>query len=237
MRAPIRIVTARAPHRARHTRHASAAALSALVLLACGGDERPSVTINLSDDDDRQDGGGQLTTPSPHCDEVEIDGDTVIEHEQDFTARFAKGEPYTKTVMLFGGDAIEGENKLSNAFIFALDREDALRLAMKYPDFHLCSSEGGQEASQHIVPYDLVPANCKVYDELLAAFSQLRRNDVAGGDRTSLRIEGSPLTLVSVTANATGQDVTDQVHDQDFQLVTDVEQLTGQSVLEFGTTN
>ncbi len=225
--------------RAWLSRPLAATALLGVLWLAACGQERETVTVRVMDDDDDHGDGGahEPKTPSSRCDEIEIDGDLVIEHEADFTARYKIGEPYTKTVMLFGGDAIEDENKLSNAFIFALDKEDALELAMKYPDFYLCSSEGGREASMHIVPYDLVPANCEVYEKLLTAFEQYRKNDVAGGDRTSLRIEGAPLSLESVTANGTGQDVTDQVHDQDFQLVTDVEQLTGASVLEFGTTN
>ncbi len=108
-------------------------------------------------------------------------------------------------------------------------------LAAKYPDFYLCSSVGGKEAAKYIIPYDLVPANCDVYQKLLNAFDVLRRNDRAGGDRTSLRIEGAPLTLESVIQNGNGVDVKSQVHDQNFQLVTDVQQLTGESLIKFGT--
>jgi hypothetical protein len=57
-----------------------------------------------------------------------------------------------------------------------------------------------------------------------------------GGDRTSLRFEGAPLELDSVIEDATGKNVTAQVSNQDFHLVTSVEQLTGQSVVSFGTT-
>ena len=89
---------------------------------------------------------------------------------------------------------------------------------------------GGQEASKYIVPYDLVPANCEVYEQIVAALRQYDTNVTKGGDRTSLRFEGAPLELESVIADATGEDVTDQVSNQDFHLVTAVEQLTGQSV-------
>jgi hypothetical protein len=170
------------------------------------------------------------------CDSVEMYGEYVVEHEKDFTARFRVGEPYTKTVMLFGGEPL-AENVLGNAYIIGLDKVDALMLAQKYPDFYNCSSPGGQEASRYIVPYELVPANCQIYDQILAALRQFHMNVNSGGDRTSLRFDGAPLELESVIEDATGKDVTDMVTGQDFHLVTAVEQLTGQSVLSFGTTN
>jgi hypothetical protein len=205
---------------------------------ACGGGEREAVVHvgNARDAAMPEQQGSSTIDPDRGCDVVEIDGDVVLEREQDFTARFRTGEPYTMTVMLFGGEPVEDVNILGNAYIFGLDKVDALMLAEKYADFYLCSSPGGQEASSYIIPYDLVPATCEIYEQLLAAFRTYDRNVVAGGDRTSLRLEGAPLTLESVTANATGEDVTDQASDQNFHLVTAVEQLTGQSVLAFGTT-
>jgi hypothetical protein len=179
--------------------------------------------------------GTDRADPPSSCDVVEIDGEFVVEREKDFTARFRRGEAYTKTVMLFGGEAVTEDNVLSNAYIFALDKEDARMLAERYPDFYLCSSPGGQEAARHIIPYDLVPATCDVYDQIVAALRQYNRNAASGGDRTSLRFEGAPLELESVIEDATGKDATAQVSDQDFQLVTAVEQLTGESVLSFGT--
>jgi hypothetical protein len=129
------------------------------------------------------------------------------------------------------------DDVLSNAYILGLDKEDALMLAELFPDFYLCSSPGGDAAADHIFPYDLVPASCEVYEKLVNALNRFRINRESGGDRTSLRLEGAPLELVSVIDDASGVDVTDQVTDQHFHLVTAVEQLTGESVLEFGTTD
>lgn len=217
-----------------HSRLSIAFALSALVLAACGGADTGYVNVDkgrddagVGEDDDGLSAAG--------CDVVQLDGDLVVEHETEFTATYRIGAPYTRTIMIFGGEPVDSDNVLSNAYIIGLDKEDAQMLAVKYPDFYLCSSPGGMEASQHIVPYDLVPADCDVYSQLVEALRVFHIHDRAGGDRTSLRIEGAPLTLESVIEDATGADVTEQVHDQDFHLVYAVEQLTGESVLAFGT--
>lgn len=215
-----------------HPRSSVALALSALLWAACGDDASEEfVSAGQAPD------AGPATTVDPvrRCDLVEMDGEFVLEHEKDFTARFRVGVPYTRTVMLFGGGPVETENVFSNAQIFGLDKKDAQMLAEKYPDFYLCSSEGGQEASKYIVRYDLVPATCQIYDQIVTALRQYNKNVARGGDRTSLRLEGAPLQLESAIADVTGEDVTAQVTDQDFHLVTAVEQLTGQSVLSFGS--
>ena len=166
---------------------------------------------------------------------MERDGDELIEQLEDFTARFEVGSPYTRTVMLFGGEAVEKPNTPTRAYIFGLDKVDAQMMAKLYPDFYLCSSVGGQEAASLIEIYDIVPATCKVHQQLAAALRQFAINAANGGDRTSLRLEGATLTVKSVTADATGQDVSDQVKDQQFHLITAVQQLTGESLLNFGT--
>jgi hypothetical protein len=218
-----------------HSRLSRVLALSAVLSGACGGGEGEAF-VDVGMPRDAMDKGGEthMADPRRACETVEMDGEFVVEHEQDFTGRFSMGEPYTKTVMLFGGEPVQEVNVLSSAYIFGLDKVDAQMLAKKYPDFANCSSPGGQEASRYIVPYDLVPASCEVYDQIVDALRVYHENAVAGGDRTSLRFEGAPLELESVTADATGEDVTDQVKDQDFHLVTSVEQLTGQSVVSFG---
>ena len=215
-------------------RSSLALALSALLWAACGGESEKFVTAGKASDAGTESDRASMDEPSHGCDRVEMDGEFVLEHEKDFTGRFRVGEPYSKTVMLFGGEPVEDDNVLSNAQIFGLDKMDALMLAEKYPDFYLCSSVGGQEASKYIVPYDLVPASCEVYEQIVAALRTYHKSVVAGGDRTSLRLHGAPLELESVIADATGENVTDQVTNQNFHLVSAVEQLTGQSVLEFG---
>jgi hypothetical protein len=170
------------------------------------------------------------------CVDVALTGDTVVEQLQDFTAEFQAGEAYDRTVMLFGGATVAQPNTPSRAYIYALDKVDAQRMAQKYPDFYLCSSPGGQEAATYIQVYDLVPANCEIHDKLATALKHFARNAARGGDRTSLRLRGAPLTVTSVTSDANGQDVSDQVSDQRFHLITEVQELTGQSLLGFGTT-
>lgn len=164
-----------------------------------------------------------------------MDGDIVVKQVDQVTARFRVGEPYTRTVMLFGGEPTVNDNAISDVYIIGLDKEDALMLAMKYPAFHLCDSPGGQEAQKYILDYDLVPATCRVFDQIAVALRDFHRNNAAGADRVSLRFGGSALELESVVADATGEDVTDQLSHRTFHLVTSVEQLTGESVLSFGT--
>lgn len=219
---------------ALQARNSTALALCMLLCAACGANHA-SVSVGADQDASVNDGGA-ATAPGHGCDMVEVNGSDVVEKEKDFTAHYRAGAAYVKTVMLFGGERVEEDNKLSNAYIFALDQADAQMLAVKYPDFYLCTSPGGKEAAKYIIPYDLVPATCDVYKQLVAAFDTFHKNDRAGGDRTSLRLHGAPLTLETVTANATGQDVKSQVTSQNFQLVTAVEQLTGESLLKFGTT-
>jgi hypothetical protein len=218
-------------------------ALSALALLAvlgsaCGGEGDTTVSTHGRPDAGTSSTGQAGTAASARrCESVQVDGDVVIEHEKDFTARYRVGEPYTKTIMLFGGEPVDADNVLSNAYIIGLDKMDALELAQMYPDFYLCSSPGGQQAAMRIVSYDILPASCDVHDRLVAALRQYDVNAAAGKDRTSIRFEGAQLELESVTADATGEDVTTQASNQDFQLMTSIEQLTGESVLSFGTTN
>lgn len=217
------------------SRAAAAAVLCAVLAAGCGGGEGgPKVSVG-----DPGDGDGSAAEPEREstCDAIEIDGDVVTEHEANFTARYRIGQRYTKTVMLFGGEAIAAEDTLGNAYVLGLDKSDAMMLAQEYPDFHLCSSPGGDAAAAHVFPYDFVPASCDVYERLIAALDQFRLNHRAGGDRTSIRFEGAPLELIDVVQNDNGADVTDQVTTADFHLITSVEQLTGQSVLEFGTTD
>lgn len=210
--------------------------LSAWLWTACGGEgeafvsagEAPDAAMAADPDEPR------TQVPTRRCDSVQIEGEFVVEQEQDFTARFRVGEPYTKTIMLFGGEPLEDANVLSNAYILGLDKIDAELLAERYPDFYLCSSPGGMEAGSRILPYDLVPATCDVYERIVSALRQYHTNVAAGGDRTSLRFDGAPLQVESVTEDATLADFTDQVSDQNFHLVTAVEQLTGESVLSFG---
>jgi hypothetical protein len=207
--------------------------LCAWLCTGCADESGSFVSVGDTPDAGMTD--ASIANPAHRCDMVEMDGELVIEHEKDFTARYRVGEPSTKTIMLFGGESVEEENVLSNAYIIGLDQMDARMLAVIYPDFYLCSSPGGMEAAEYILPYDLVPATCEVYDQLLTAFKVFHRNRASGGDRTSLRLEGAPLELVSVTADSNGADVTDQVTDKVFHLVTAVEQLTGESVLSFGS--
>lgn len=209
----------------------------ALIATACGGDGGGGGVSTHARGQAGPSGDGEMVMKSAarRCEGVEVDGDVVIEHEQDFTARYKIGEPYTKTIMLFGGEPVDQDNVLSNAYIIGLDKMDALELAKTYPDFYLCSSPGGQQAAMHILSYDLLPADCKVNDLLLAALHQYDVNAAKGADRTSIRFEGAPLELESVTANATGEDVSDQASGQNFHLMTSIEQLTGESVLDFGT--
>lgn len=173
--------------------------------------------------------------PAPDCDLVQTMDDVVLLQVDQVTARFVPGAPFTRTVMLFGGEPVEVDNAISQAYIIGLEKSDALMLAAKYDDFYLCNSPGGIEAQQYILDYDLVPATCQVRDKLVTALTQFHRNNAAGGDRVSLRLEGQALRLESVTVDATGEDLTHQLSNLDYHLVTGVEQLTGQSVLSFGT--
>jgi len=221
-----------------HSRTSIALALSALLWGACG--DEGEEFVHVGDARDAAMPGADAHSvdgPTSRCDSIQMDGELVVEREKDFTARFRAGEPYTKTVMLFGGEPEEDANVFSNAYILGLDKTDAQMLAARYPDFYLCSSPGGMEAASLILPYDLVPASCEVYEQVVAALRQYHRNAAAGGDRTSLRFDGAPLQVESVTENATGDDFTAQVSNQNFHLVTRVEQLTGQSVLSFGNSD
>jgi hypothetical protein len=213
--------------------------LCAWSCVACGGGS-DAASIDVQPAPEASDAGIQGKDPTQsdsmgRCDGVQVDGDIVVEHAQDFTARFRVGAAYSKTVMLFGGETMLKPNTLTRAYIIGLDKVDAQLLAKKYPDFYLCSSAGGREASTYIRTYDLVPATCEIYNQLVAALRQYNVNVAKAGDRTSLRLEGSPLSLESVVDDATGQDVSDQVSGQQFHLVTGVKQLSGESVLSFGT--
>lgn len=209
--------------------------LWAALVAACSGGERDTVAIPAGPDSGQVDYGNAPDASASGCIEVDTQGNEVVEHLPDFTARFQRGEAYDRTVMLFGGMQVAQTNAPRRAYIYGLDKVDAQRMAMKYPDFYLCSSPGGQEAATYIEVYDIVPASCKVYQQLVTALRVYNANVSRGGDRTSLRLEGAPLSVTSVTGNASGQDVSAQVSGQHFHLITAVQQLTGESVLDFGT--
>jgi hypothetical protein len=214
--------------------------LCAGLYAGCSASDRGNNVVNVpAAPDAGQDDAETPDEPAPvedDCTPVEVDGTAVTERLQDFTARFEVGTAYNRTVMLFGGMKVDKPNTPSRAYIYGLDKVDAQRMAEKYPDFYLCSSIGGQEAASYIRVYDIVPASCEIQKKLEAAFRQYDRNAARGGDRTSLHLEGSPLTVVSVTEDATGKDVSKQVSEQQFHLITGVQQLTGESLLKFGTT-
>jgi hypothetical protein len=212
-------------------RPAAALALATLLFGCSSPPEEPAVQLMARDSGVAEQQGGTDTD----CDNVTIDGDEVTVHEEDVTAHFTMvGEIHNSTVMIFGGDKVEFDNAVSNMALKALDQTDALVLAEKYEDFYLCSSPGGIEAQNYIVQYDLVPASCDVYNQLVAALRDFARNSQAGGDRVSLSFEGVELTLDSAAFDSSGMDVTDQLEDLNFHLVTKVEQITGESLIEFG---
>jgi hypothetical protein len=217
--------------------YSRAFAVCVWLCVACGASDGKTVMVPPAEDAGEPDASAQEPGLPPGCVDVEVEGDEVVEHLDDFTARFELGDPYARTLMLFGGMVVPKANTPTRAYIFGLDKMDAQMMAMRFPDFYLCSSVGGQEAATYIHVYDIVPATCKIYQQLAAAFRVYNQNAAAGGDRTSLRLEGMPLTVKSVTVNATGQDVSDQVSDQQFHLITGVQQLTGESLLNFGSTN
>ena len=214
-----------------HSRSLIALAVCVSLCAACGGGGDQVYAVSRGPDG----GADQSDGLPPDCDLVQMDGDIVVNQVDRVTARFSVGEPYTKTVMLFGGRPLDAENSVSNVQIIGLDKEDALMLAEKYPTFYRCDSPGGVEAQQYIIDYDLVPATCRVYEQIVAALVALDRALDSGGDRVSLRFDGAPLTVESVVFDDTGEDVTDQLAGRNFHLVTRVEQLTGKSVLAFGT--
>jgi len=218
-----------------HSRAWQALTLLAWLCAACGESADSFVSVGDGNDAGTRDDGGASTAPEPSsaCDVIELDGDFVIEREQDFTARFRVGESVTRTVMLFGGEPVDEINVLGNAYILGLDKADALQVAQEFPDFYLCSSAGGQAVADLILSYEFLPASCDVYEQIVDALHDFNRNARSGGDRTSLRFEAAPLELVSVI-DRNGNDVTEQVGEDDYHLVTSVEQLTGQSVLDFG---
>lgn len=218
-----------------HSRAVFVSLVCALLCSACSGAGQRSVSVGEGTDAAMPGGDAGVVENVVNCDPVSREGDFVLEQEKDVTVRYRVGAPYSRTIMLFGGELVEEDNTLGNAYVFGLDKTDALMLAAKYPDFYLCSSPGGKEASNYIVPYDLVPASCAIYEQIIRALDTYDKSVTSGGDRTSLRLDGFQLELVSVTVDTTGEDITSQVSDQDFHLVTKVEQLTGESVLEFGT--
>lgn len=212
--------------------------LGAWLCAACAGDSERVVNVPPPEDAGVvEEKPKDASVAMRGCVDVEVEGDSVVEHLEKFTAKFKVGTAYTRTVMLFGGMPVEQPNTPSRAYIFGLDKEDAQMMAKKYPDFYLCSSVGGQEAASYIRIYDMVPATCLIHQQLVAAIRRFDANAAKGGDRTSLYLEGAPLTVTSVTDDVTGQDVSAQVSDQQFHLITAVKQLTGESLLKFGTTN
>src|SRR5690349_8946523 len=147
------------------SRASIASAMLVWACCACGGESGDGVSVGAAPDGAVSEGDASrmdedVDPLAVGCDVVEVDGSMVVERERDFTATFHVGEPYTKTVMLFGGERLEEENLIGNAYILGLDKEDAQMLAQEYPDFYLCSSAGGMAAADHILPYDLVPASC-----------------------------------------------------------------------------
>src|SRR5687768_787985 len=105
-------------------------ALCALLWCAgCGGSSNnPTVSVGDGSDAGDRDARTMEDVSRAACDRVEIDGDLVVERETHFTARYRMGEPYTKTIMLFGGESVPTDDVLSNAYIIGLDKMDALML-------------------------------------------------------------------------------------------------------------
>ncbi|MDH5676314.1 MAG: hypothetical protein OEZ06_29610 [Myxococcales bacterium] len=224
----------------RHFHSSLALALLLVGPLACRNESPPSSA----------DGGEPMGTkggadeaplkppaPTDICNEVVINDMQVIVREESVVAKLSQSAPFANVVMLFGGEEMKHNDAVRTVAILGLDQTDAIEAAKTYPDFDLCSSAGAEdEAIQaKLKQIDFVPATCEIHEAIVAALEVFETNRDTMGDRTSLRLEGAMLQLQSASVQDTDEDVTNRYTGLELLLVTDVEQLTGKSVIELGT--
>src|ERR1043166_6594350 len=84
--------------------YARAFAVCVWLCAACSAsDEGKTVAVPPARDAGELDATAGEPGLPPGCVEVVVSDDEVVEHLADFTARFEPGDPYARTLMLFGG--------------------------------------------------------------------------------------------------------------------------------------
>lgn len=141
---------------------------------------------------------------------VDVTVDEIVIHTGDLDVCFTRGEKFSATYMLFGGEKVTGKNAILPFFISGIDAEEGKRIAEKYPDFWECKSPGAAQAQSGCEQFHVLPSRPKIEEEIKSALKQFRKALGTEEDRVCLMISGDELKLKSVIYVETDQDVTMQ---------------------------
>jgi hypothetical protein len=158
-------------------------------LAGCGG---PAPEVNDSE-------GG----PAP-----EVNRSEIALHAGQLDVRFARGQKFAQTYMLFGGTATSHPNAISRVTLAGLPDYAARYIYQQYPDFHMCKSPGAPMAQNETRQIDIVPANSGIERRLKEALSMFDKNLREGGERVCVTLEGEMITLRSAVITEIGEDIT-----------------------------
>jgi hypothetical protein len=163
--------------------------------------------------------------------DLTISGDEVLLATGDLDVRFAKGESFADTYMVFGGGHLEHPNAIANVSFAGLSVRDAKPIHRRYPDFHLCASPGAALAKDKVVHLDMVPADGETLTFLKSSLDEFNDNIRSGGDRVCVQLSGSRLKLTSAEIREVGENVTDTFQMTDFYLVNSASRVECQQAL------
>lgn len=140
-----------------------------------------------------------------------VDGETVQVETEDLEFRFARSIPVQDAYMIFGGNNAQMRNSTTHATVAALRIDDARLIAERYPDFHMCKSQGAATAQRLIETVGFVGAGSAVRSTVRKVVDLHDERIQSGGERTCIQVSGARLSLDSVKVKENGEDITAQV--------------------------
>ncbi len=149
---------------------------------------------------------------SPAGSSIEVTKDAIVRDTGQLAAHFKRRDRLSGAYMIFGGNI---DRKLSNSFsdvsLAALSIGDASNIYRQYPDFHKCKSPGASIAQGLIRTLSVVAENEKAFEALEESLNLHSERLQNNGDRTCVALEGSDISLSSVTLKETGCDFSAEV--------------------------
>jgi len=140
-----------------------------------------------------------------------VEGREVFRDASQIEARFSVTGSLDDTFMLFGGGIEKHRNSLTHATVAGLAIRHARLIAERYPNFHLCKSPGAPQAQRLTETLSFVAADRAARDTLGEALDLYEERLRGDGERTCIRVTGTPLSLESVRLKQNGEDITREV--------------------------
>ncbi len=137
-----------------------------------------------------------------------IERRNIILDADQLEARYSVVGSLHESYMLFGGDAQQRRNSITQATAAGLPILNARAISAVHPDFLMCKSPGAKQAMKHTKTLSFVAADRAALNTLTDAVDLFKERLQSGGERTCISVIGAPLSLESVVVVENGADIT-----------------------------